>query len=267
MKFTREVPREFADYNYDEILLENIKQACTQHFKEKRNCDILASEQGPSCTRLDQLPNLNLIFIRFTTLPSIKNNGSASESWTLPSPMKKAKSFENKAIEKKSFIPKSLSVIDTMKLGKLIRNKERSSAKVLIEKLNMENNEWSISKEAIFEIEDKAFAEDGFRIAYKANSDDESLRGNTWVVKKYNASSKETFQKMGETCESQSRKRLHYCHSCFPSFVDSYIIRQCFGFIKVLKIPTPRINWVIVRYPIPNKQKFSTGCVHVPIHH
>ena len=27
------------------------------------------------------------------------------------------------------------------KIGKLIRNKERSSAKVLIEKLNMENNE------------------------------------------------------------------------------------------------------------------------------
>ena len=63
-----------------------------------------------------------------------------------------------------------------MKLGKLIRNKERSSAKVLIEKLNMENNEWSISKEAIFETEDKAFVEDGFDMAYKAKSDDESLR-------------------------------------------------------------------------------------------
>ena len=105
-----------------------------------------------------------MIFIRFTTPASIKNNDSASESWTLPSPMKKAKSFENKAIEKKSFIPKSLSVIDIMKLGKLMRNKERSSAKVLIEKLSMENNEGSISKEAIFEIEDNAFAEDGFRM-------------------------------------------------------------------------------------------------------
>ena len=66
-----------------------------------------------------------------------------------------------------------------MKLGKFIRNKERSSAKVLTEKLNMENNEWSISKEAIFEIEDKAFAENGFRMAYKAKSDDKTLRGNT----------------------------------------------------------------------------------------
>ena len=33
----------------------------------------------------------------------------------------KAKSFERKTIEKKSFIPKSLSVIDMMKLGKLIQ--------------------------------------------------------------------------------------------------------------------------------------------------
>ena len=57
MKFTREGPREFVEYNYDKILLENIKQACTQHFTEKRNCDVLASEQGPSCTRLDQLPS------------------------------------------------------------------------------------------------------------------------------------------------------------------------------------------------------------------
>ena len=101
---------------------------------------------------MDQLPSLNLIFIRFATPESIKTNDSASESWTLPPPMKKAKSFENKAIEKKSFIHKSLSVMDKMKLGKLIQNKERSSEKVLIEKLNMENNEWSISKEVVFEI-------------------------------------------------------------------------------------------------------------------
>ena len=135
-----------------------------------------------------------MIFIRFTTPASIKNSDSASESWTLPPPMKKAESFENKAIEKKSFISKSLSVIDMMKLGKLIRNRERSSAKVLIEKFSIENNEWSISKEVIFKIEDKAFAEGGFRMAYKAKNGDDSFGGNTWVVKKYDASSKEIFE-------------------------------------------------------------------------
>ena len=87
MNFSIEGPREFVEYNYNKILLENIKQACTQHLTEKRNCDVLASKQGPSCTRLDQLPSLNLIFIRFTTPASVKNNESPSESWTLPPPM------------------------------------------------------------------------------------------------------------------------------------------------------------------------------------
>ena len=85
---------------------------------------IVMYEQGPICTHLDQLPSLNLIFIRFTTPASIINNDSASESWTVPPLMKKGKSFENKATEKKSFIPKSLSVIDMVKLGKLIRGKD-----------------------------------------------------------------------------------------------------------------------------------------------
>ena len=45
-------------------------------------------------------------------------------------------------------------------------------------------------------------------MAGKAKSDDESFRGNTWVVKKYSTYSKETFEKMGEACESQSRKTV-----------------------------------------------------------
>ena len=44
MKFTRESPREFVEYDYDEIMPGN---------------------KGPSCTRLDRLPSLNLIFDTF----------------------------------------------------------------------------------------------------------------------------------------------------------------------------------------------------------
>ena len=131
------------------------------------------------------------------------------------------------AIEIKSFIPKSLSAIDIMKLGKLIQNKERISAKVLFEKFIMENNEWSLSKEVIFETEDKAFAEGGFRMAYKAKSDDESFRGNRWVVKKYNASSKfpilcrflydpAIFWIYKGTQNTNSQNKLVYCQMSNP---------------------------------------------------
>ena len=106
MKSVREVPREFVEYNYAKILLENIKESCTQFFKEK-------------------------------TFAALKNSDSVSESRTLPSLIKKIKGFENKTIEK-SFIHKNLPVCQ---LRKLIQSKERSSAKKLMEKFNMENNE------------------------------------------------------------------------------------------------------------------------------
>ena len=76
----------------------------------------------------------------------------------------------------------------------------------------MGNNEWSISNEVIFEIEHKSFAESVFPMAYKTKIDGKSFRVNTWEKP-----------------------------------VDSYLIQQYFGFMKVLKIPTCRINWVIVR--------------------
>ena len=86
----------------------------------------------------------------------------------------------------------------------------------MIEKFNVENNEWSISKEVIFEIDDKAFARGGFRIAYEAKSDDESFRENAWVVNKYSTSSKETFEKMGEAYESHSKKAVQM--NCFARY-------------------------------------------------
>ena len=48
-------------------------------------------------------------------------------------------------------------------------------------------------------------------------------RGNIWVVKKYNLSSKETFKKMGETCESQSRKAVQM--NCLPRYFSVSFIK------------------------------------------
>ena len=85
MKFTREGPRE-----YDKTLLGNIKESCTQHFKEKRTCNVLASEQDLHV----RVWNNYLISIWYSYVIQL--------------------------------LHQSLSVIDVMKLGKLIRNKERS---------------------------------------------------------------------------------------------------------------------------------------------
>ena len=70
-----------------------------------------------------------------------------------------------------------------MKLGKFIPNKERSPAKISIQKFDMGNNEWSVCKGMIFEIEDKAFVEGGFHVEYKTKIDYKSFRENRWVVR------------------------------------------------------------------------------------
>ena len=65
MKNSREGPWLFVPYQYDEVTIENIKDACKTFFHEHRLCDILASEMGPSCTRVDQIPYFKILYIRF----------------------------------------------------------------------------------------------------------------------------------------------------------------------------------------------------------
>ena len=65
MKYSREGPRDFVPFEYEEVTIDNIKKTCQKHFKEHRDCDVLASEQSPSCSRIDQFPSLKIIHIRF----------------------------------------------------------------------------------------------------------------------------------------------------------------------------------------------------------
>ena len=67
-KFERTGPQEFVSFLFEELTIDNVVAACNQRFKERlkgMTCEILASERGPSCSKLCQLPNLKLIHIRF----------------------------------------------------------------------------------------------------------------------------------------------------------------------------------------------------------
>ena len=58
--------REFVPFEYDEVTVENIKRACLNHFDVREGCvcDVLAGEQGPSCSSVKQIPNLNFVHVR-----------------------------------------------------------------------------------------------------------------------------------------------------------------------------------------------------------
>ena len=68
-KYSRIGPREFVPFDYEEVTLDNIENACRRHFASivgvHMVCDVLASEQGPSCSSLQQIPDLKVVHVRF----------------------------------------------------------------------------------------------------------------------------------------------------------------------------------------------------------
>ena len=67
-KYSRIGAREFVSFEeFDEISVINIKKACMKHYgmSETMSCDVLAGEQGPSCSSVKQLPTLKVIHVRF----------------------------------------------------------------------------------------------------------------------------------------------------------------------------------------------------------
>ena len=139
-KYSRIGPREFVDFSGRELTIANIKETCTSHGVGMV-CDILAGEQGPSCSTVKQIPDTKLIHVPFVDETEVEIEGRSGDTQvthheqtmnrkqgsaasgpevtqSLPSPNKKAK-IEN---AKSKFIPKSLSVSSILNLGQVVKS-------------------------------------------------------------------------------------------------------------------------------------------------
>ena len=88
--FTERTER-FCSVEYEEVTTDKIK-ACQNYCKEHRNCDVLVSEQDPSCSSIDLLLSLTIIHIRFTNdlsrkslFPEISSFSKISDISGIPS--------------------------------------------------------------------------------------------------------------------------------------------------------------------------------------
>ena len=56
--------RDFVPFGeYDDLTIENIKEACEKYYQAPEgSCDILASDRGPSCTKLEQIKGKKVYF-------------------------------------------------------------------------------------------------------------------------------------------------------------------------------------------------------------
>ena len=59
--------RDFFPFgDYDDLTIANIKEACEKYYQAPEgSCDILVSDRGPSCTKLEQIKGKKVCFIRF----------------------------------------------------------------------------------------------------------------------------------------------------------------------------------------------------------
>ena len=61
--------REYMPFIYEELLFENVVAAYHKHFKKRIEsdmvCNILAGERGPSCSKMSQIPDQKVFYVRF----------------------------------------------------------------------------------------------------------------------------------------------------------------------------------------------------------
>jgi hypothetical protein len=171
----------------------------------KMTCDVLAGEQGPSCASVKQIPSFKLIHMRFVDEEAVvvvedlsaaercptdseppskrrKPQRQGSRSYLTSHTAHTSHEVESGASPSK-FVPRSLSVLDMMKLGKVISKKATS---VEIYTFDMKCMSWSETPIMVeFTIEPEPFGVGGFRKAFRATSSHKNFRSFTWVIKKY----------------------------------------------------------------------------------
>ena len=148
-KYARVGAREFVPFHeYGEFSVQNIKSACMKHFdvSQAMCCDVLAGEQGLSCSSVKQIPDYKVIHVRFverSDAPEVTDATSTSTSIQLP---KKRRlnpiSYPGppKEAAPSKFVPRSRSVVEMLKLGKPINN---TSTSIEVQSFDIKAMVWS----------------------------------------------------------------------------------------------------------------------------
>ena len=200
-KYSRVGAREFVSFEeFGELTIQNIKDACMKHFRinDGMTCDVLAGEQGPSCTSVRQIPSFKVIHVRFVDEEATVEIPASTAEPYLAEPLSKKKKLPQRvgspptshtsariesAASPSKFVPRSLSVVDMIRLGKVISKKTTS---VQIYVFDMKGMSWSeIPIVAEFTIEPQPFGVGGFRKAFKSVSYHKNFTDSTWLIKKY----------------------------------------------------------------------------------
>ena len=130
--------RDFIPFDeYEELTLDNIKEACENFYKAPEDsCDILASDRGISCTKLEQLKGKKVFFIRFIPPCDV---GTKDKMPPLP-PARPCTSVPinlSNTPPKSAVPPKSLSISQLLKAGELVKPAKQNLATLELERFDI----------------------------------------------------------------------------------------------------------------------------------
>ena len=241
-KYTHVGAREFVAFDYDEVNIANIKKACAEHYGssigDDMEVDVLAGEQGPSCQTMKHVKDLRLIYIRFIQretseyCESLAGTSATVDNDRVLSSKKPRKDVRNifsdshvlnrqqhlctendpelsatKEGNVFSAYPKSLSIVNMLKLGKVVT--ESPATVIEVSTFCTSSMSWSKMKQSVEFIIDKTpLGKGGFRVAFKASCSTplDAFNGKSWVVKKFLPKTLEAVQPLDQTPEEHARR-------------------------------------------------------------
>ncbi len=146
----------------------------THILKIGTNCDVLAGEHGPSCSRINQLPNLKAIHVSFmkknqygllhsqlfsvsyspTAHSSTRSDLNLSCQIAIPQSFSVTPRKWKADTPFKVSCPKSLHVTKMLKLGNVRTTTDKPPTAIHVSQFDREKLAWSASKLANFEIDE-----------------------------------------------------------------------------------------------------------------
>ena len=211
--------RDFVPFGeYDDLTIENIKEACEKYYQAPEgSCDILASDRGPSCTKLEQIKGKKVYFIRFLQPKSgiVPKAGQSlfeerfappKQVRSAPSPVKKS---GNLLALQSTVFPKSVSVTDLLKAGKLVKPPATNMTALDLESFDVTEMKWVRGGSLTLEIEETRFSHGAFRDAFRATAVDKNVAQTKWVVKQYQEKASTAIKDdLGMSLEDHTRKEV-----------------------------------------------------------
>ncbi|XP_078482962.1 LOW QUALITY PROTEIN: myosin heavy chain kinase D-like [Ciona intestinalis] len=204
--------RDFVPFaSFQDLSIANIKLACEKYYNATSgSCDVLASDRGPSCTRLDQIKGKKVYFIRFLQAPEINE-------------CKEITSEPNTACTRPStsHVAKSVSISTLLKAGQL-KKQTFKTVSTKLETFSLTRDAWIVIGNVTLLVSNNKFASGAFRNAEAHQLQPKKLQPDKLVLKLYQDDAVSTIQvDLGLTVEDHCRKQVQM-HAVAKSIAEKF---------------------------------------------